>query len=94
MERLNAEADHTLRRIKAFSVREELNMGDEPGDSGTLPTTVPDLLQRALQKFGQLRNCTYTVLHSHCILAAYKYIWLVIDRERGIASGIHWCLGL
>ena len=52
--RLNAEANHTLRRIREFAVREELNMGDELGDSGTLSTTVPDLLQRALQKFGEL----------------------------------------
>ena len=53
MERLNAEADRTLRRIKEYAVREELKMGDDVGDSGTLPTTVPDLLQRVLQKFGE-----------------------------------------
>ena len=53
MQRLNAEADNTLRRIKEFSVREELQMGDDLGDSGTLPTTIADLLRRVLQKFGE-----------------------------------------
>ena len=54
MQRLNAEADRTLRRIKQYAVREELKMGDDIGDSGTLPTTIPDLLQRVLQRFGKL----------------------------------------
>lgn len=54
MQRLNAEADRTLRRIKQYAVREELKMGDDLGDSGTLPTTITDLLQRVLQKFGKL----------------------------------------
>ena len=54
MQRLNAEADRTLRRIKEYAVREELKMGDDLGDSGTLPTTISDLLQRVLQKFGKL----------------------------------------
>ena len=54
MERLNAEANQTLRRIREFAVREELSMGDDIGDSGTLPTTIPDLLQRTLQKLGKL----------------------------------------
>ena len=53
MQRLNAEADHTLRRIKQFAVREELKMGDDLGDSGTLPTSIADLLRRVLQKFGR-----------------------------------------
>lgn len=52
MEKLNAETDRTLRRIKAYATREELKMGDDLGDSGTLPTTIPDLLQRVLQKLG------------------------------------------
>ena len=56
MQRLNAEADHTLRRIREFSVREELKMGDDLGDSGTLPTTIADLLRRVLQKFGRPRT--------------------------------------
>jgi Ca2+-binding EF-hand superfamily protein len=51
MQRLNAEAENTLRRIKEFTVREELQMGDDLGDSGTLPTTIADLLRRVLQKF-------------------------------------------
>jgi hypothetical protein len=51
MHRLNAETDRTLRRIKEYAVREELKMGDDLGDSGTLPTTITDLLQRVLQKF-------------------------------------------
>lgn len=51
MQKLNAEADKTLRRIKEFTVREELKMGDDLGDSGTLPTTIADLLRRVLQKF-------------------------------------------
>ena len=53
MHRLNAETDRTLRRIKEYAVREELKMGDDLGDSGTLPTTISDLLQRVLQKFGK-----------------------------------------
>lgn len=53
MQRLNAEADYTLRRIKEFSVREDQKMGDDIGDSGTLPTTIADLLRRVLQKFGR-----------------------------------------
>ena len=52
MQRLSVEANSTLRRIREFTVREELNMGDDL-DSGTLPTTVPDLLRRVLQKFGK-----------------------------------------
>lgn len=52
MQRLSAEADSTLRRIREFAVREELKMGDDL-DSGTLPTTIPDLLRRVLQKFGR-----------------------------------------
>ena len=52
MQRLNVEANSTLRRIREFTVREGLNMGDDL-DSGTLPTTVSDLLRRVLQKFGK-----------------------------------------
>lgn len=52
MQRLSAEADSTLRRIRQFVVREELKMGDDL-DSGTLPTTIPDLLRRVVQKFGR-----------------------------------------
>ena len=55
MEKLNAEADNTLKRIREFAVREELNMGDDL-DSGTLPSTVADILRRMLQKFGKQRS--------------------------------------
>ena len=59
MDRLGAETDRTLRRIKAYAVREELKMGDDIGDSGTLPTTIPDLLQRVLQKLGMYHTSCY-----------------------------------
>lgn len=67
MHRLNAEADYTLRRIKEFSVREDLKMGDDLGDSGTLPTTIADLLRRVLQKFGRFLY----LLHAAASTEAY-----------------------
>ena len=67
MQRLTAEADHTLRRIREFATREELKMGDDLGDSGTLPTTIPDLLQRVLQKFGEQTGTAFRVNGENCL---------------------------
>lgn len=90
MQKLNAEADQTLRRIKEFTVREELKMGDDLGDSGTLPTTIADLLRRVLQKFGmshwqifQLQKLV-PVMVTACLLC----------RERRVPSGLYWRAGL
>ena len=71
MQRLSAEADSTLRRIREFVVREELKMGDDL-DSGTLPTTIPDLLRRVLQKFGR---CTGKSEKSENVQTRSENVW-------------------
>lgn len=90
MQKLNAEADQTLRRIKEFTVREELKMGDDLGDSGTLPTTIADLLRRVLQKFGRSQWRIFQLLG----LVPAMVTACLLCRERRVPPGLYWRAGL
>lgn len=92
MQKLNAEADKTLRRIKEFTVREELKMGDDLGDSGTLPTTIADLLRRVLQKFGR-SHCHWRISQLQRVVPVMVTACLLC-RERRVPPGLYWRAGL
>ena len=74
MEKLNAEAENTVKRIREYTVREGLNMGDDLGDSGTLPSTVGDILRRMLQKFGKQRPGFARLCCCGCCCSCYSQL--------------------